>query len=142
MEKLFCVAAVFLLFTYNCFGQNKHKTIFNGKDSTTVQSINKFEPLNHESPFLQKENLLPKENYLLYYNPEIYYELNTQPGTKFLSGNLSLTNDALYYYKKNLTKLLTIRYAEYNKYDLGVICRYLGLSKKAFAIILAVLSPK
>ncbi len=142
MEKLFCIAGVFLCFTVNCFGQIRHKTNFRGKDSTVVPSINKFEKQNYEYPFLQKENLSPEDNFLLYYNPKIYFELNTQMSTMLLSRNLRLTNDPLYYYKKNMTRLLTLRYADYNKYDLGIIGRYLGLSRKAFAIILAILSIK
>ncbi len=142
MEKLFFIAVIFLLFVPSCFGQTKHKTNFKGKDSTAASTIINFEKQNYEFPFLQKENLLPEDNFLLYYNPKIYFELNTQLSAMLLSRNLRLINDALYYYKKNMTKLLALRYADYNKYDLGIIGRYLGLSKKAFAIILAILSLK
>ncbi len=141
MEKLFFVASVFILFTISGFAQKKNEKMFKRRDSTAVQS-NNFENHFHEFNYLPEESLYPGGNFLMYYNPNIYNMLRTEAGLTPLYKNLSLSNDPLYYYKDHLTKLLAIRYADYNKYDLGVISRYLGMSRKAFAIILAILSLK
>ena len=142
MEKLSYILVVFLLFTINCAGQNKHKTDNIRKDSTSVLSNYKFKNFNQEFPFMQKQNFLPKDNFLLYYDPRIYYSINTQSNFVYFNRDFRLSNDPLYYYKNNLTQLLAIRYADYNKYDIGIIGGYLGMSRKAFAIILAILSIK
>ena len=142
MEKLSYILVVFLLFTINCVGQNKHKKDNIRMDSTSVLSNNKFKNYNQEFPFMQKQNLLPKDNFLLYYDPRIYYKINTQSNFVYFNRDFRLSNDPLYYYKNNLTQLLAIRYADYNKYDIGIIGGYLGMSRKAFAIILAILSIK
>ena len=122
MEKLFFVASVFILFTISGFAQKKNEKMFKRRDSTAVQS-NNFENHFHEFNYLPEESLYPGGNFLMYYNPNIYNMLRTEAGLTPLYKNLSLSNDPLYYYKDHLTKLLAIRYADYNKYDLGVISR-------------------
>ena len=42
--------------------------------------------------------------------------------------------------KKELYRILALKYKERNKYDLGKLGTYLGLSEDAFAIILAIIS--
>ena len=45
----------------------------------------------------------------------------------------------LAYFKESFNQLMEIAKKDYNKYDLGEIGRYLGISRKFLAIILAIL---
>jgi len=44
------------------------------------------------------------------------------------------------YFEKGMKQLLSLGYKDLTKYNLGVIRKYLGISKDIFAIILAILS--
>lgn len=56
------------------------------------------------------------------------------------SQNIIDHNDQITRSKKELYRILAIKYKERNKYDLGEIGKYLGVSKNVAVIILAIIS--
>ncbi len=133
------IAAVFLMFTLSCFGQNMPAKKAARRDSASTNNILENQRLKLE--LMPGENLYPGYN-SLNYNPEIYYKLNKQPVFLSLHHIPGLMQDPLANYKRYMSDLLAIEYKDFNKYDLGMVSRYLGISKKVFAIILAILSLK
>ena len=56
------------------------------------------------------------------------------------STDYSLLNSKLWSFKKNITSYLKLIYEEIPNYDFRVVGEYLGIAKKIFVIILAILS--
>jgi len=53
---------------------------------------------------------------------------------------IQISSDKLASFKNSWTRLMELEYKESTKYDLGKVGKYLGISKKVFAIVLAILS--
>lgn len=79
-------------------------------------------------PFLLKEiSIFPNPNTVLYRSFSQSYS-NFEQHDKLASA------------RKNISKFLMLKYNSIPNYDLGKFGKYLGISKKAFAIILGIIS--
>jgi|GEM_PF-4305597 len=140
MEKIIYITVVSLLFTLYCFCQDRRDASFIKKDTVKVTEPPKNINENYLHEFLLRQNLFRRSSFFQYYNPKIYNELKGEAGIYLQRHYLLIKEDPLCYYKNYLTKFLSLQYMGFNKYDLGMVGSYLGMSKKAFAIILAILS--
>ena len=106
--------------------QTDHKI---NSDSTGVNLLQQNKPGKKNIPDLESENEL---HYLLKYAfPDAYYEL------KWKSKD---TTNEFSYFDFTLKIMLEKGYKDYMKYDLGIITKYMRVSRKTAAIILAILS--
>lgn len=136
--KLFFVCVI--IFSCNCYSQE------NPVDISIKDSINNFNSFNKDK--LQFKNffrdnskkLLSKDDLL---GLHLYGKTISDSLFIIYPNNLNLnnySNEELAYFKETFQQLLEIAKKNHNKYDLGKVGRYLGISQKVLALILAILS--
>jgi len=131
--KIFIICI--FIFQCNCFSQEKLK------DSTShINSINKND-LQFKNFFRSDGKKRMSEDILLGLNT---YSKFVDDSSIFLQNStLSLkdfSKEELTSFKESFSLLMELAKRERNKYDLGFITKYLGISQKVVAIILAVIS--
>jgi len=131
--KIFIICI--FIFQCNCFSQE------NLKDSTSnINSINKND-LQFKNFFRSDGKKRMSEDILLGLNT---YSKFVDDSSIFLQNStLSLkdfSKEELTSFKESFSLLMELAKRERNKYDLGFITKYLGISQKVVAIILAVIS--
>lgn len=132
----FCI----FVFPCNCFSQD------NLKDISSKDSINNFDSLrrdqlqfknffrNNSKKLMSKDDLFGLELYVKAISDSV---LITQP---YAFNTSDYSEEELTYFKDSFKQLMEIAKKNHYKYDLGEVGRYLGISRKILAIILAILS--
>jgi hypothetical protein len=118
----------------------------NPSDNFTKDSIKNSNSINKDE--LQFKNFFRNNSKKLLSNDDIFglqlFE-KTMSDSLFIiyPNNLNINNyssEELAYFRQTFQQLMEIAKRNHYKYDLGEIGRYLGISQKIFAIILAILS--
>ena len=147
--KLFYKNIIFFLFlSSSIFGQslskerNDDSIYYNRNLSLTNSPLHNSEMFKNR--YIDKLNILygfnknsvDLTNSLLFscFRKNDFMHLNLYPNVYFQN------SDQIEKSKKELNRILALKYKEQNKYDLGKIGVYLGLSKNVTAIILAIIS--
>jgi len=138
-----CIKLFFIcifVFPCNCFSQE------NLKDISSKDSINKFNSLRRDE--LQFKNFFRSNSKKLMHEDdlsglELY--VKTINDSLFITKLYTLdfnnySETELAYFKESFNQLMEIAKKNHYKYDLGEVGRYLGISRKILAIILAILS--
>ncbi len=140
MNKIIIVFFMIIILVQQDFAQVKEDTNFVKVDNTNFINANALDHLY--SPKLFNANTLGKKylskhNIILLNHTLLSYKLNID--LFYMPINQS-NIDELKSFKKSMSVLLIKEYKKRNKYDLGKVGQFLGLTRDVTAIIIAILS--